>query len=301
MKYWMFCVIPQKDDGRVVDSEEILRVRFGDAFWGLGEKTPNRQALQAGDQVVFYLGNPRKAFGATAVLESDSFGLSASQQQELSHGSLLYAAQFGVWLSQTKIWDQPRRVEDLLTALTFIENKEYWYVYFQGGVRELPESDFEAICRQGSSVFSLGQKTALQASTAATAEFALEAHLEEFIDKNWRQIDFGRKLSLYNAGDQRGRQFPAGPWSIDFLCKDDVSGALVVIELKRGQTSDATVGQVLRYINWTRENVATRGEKVEGIIIARDIDDALHYALKDQPQISVLTYSVDFKLQNAKA
>lgn len=29
---------------------------------------------------------------------------------------------------------------------------------------------------------------------ASEAEFALEAHLEEFIDKNWNSINFNRKL-----------------------------------------------------------------------------------------------------------
>jgi RecB family endonuclease NucS len=73
----------------------------------------------------------------------------------------------------------------------------------------------------------------------------------------------------------------------------------VVIELKKGQTSDATVGQILRYMAWVDENVAETGQEVEGVIIARDVDDALRYALKKVPSISVLTYRVDFALQKA--
>ncbi len=71
----------------------------------------------------------------------------------------------------------------------------------------------------------------------------------------------------------------------------------MVIELKKGQTSDATVGQLLRYMAWVEENVAETGQKVEGIIIARDVDDALRYALKRAAGASVLTYRVDFALQ----
>ena len=69
-----------------------------------------------------------------------------------------------------------------------------------------------------------------------------------------------------------------------------------MIELKRGQTSDATVGQVLRYINWVRENVATSGQNVRGIIVASEVDEALRYAARDLPNVSVKTYSVTFAL-----
>ena len=79
------------------------------------------------------------------------------------------------------------------------------------------------------------------------AEFALEAQLEDFIYKNWNAINWGDNLKLYETDGQDGRQFPAGPWSIDLLAVDEGNNDLVVIELKRGKTSDATLGQVLRY------------------------------------------------------
>jgi RecB family endonuclease NucS len=86
-------------------------------------------------------------------------------------------------------------------------------------------------------------------------------------------------------------------WSIDFLAVDRDSGDLVVIELKRGQTSDATVGQVLRYRNWVQEHLAEGNQHVRGIIVAAEIDDALRYAIKGLPDIAVLTYQVDFRLR----
>ena len=70
-----------------------------------------------------------------------------------------------------------------------------------------------------------------------------------------------------------------------------------MIELKRGQTSDATVGQVLRYMNWVKENVAADNQSVRGIIVASDIDDALRYAARGLQNVSVKTYRVEFSLQ----
>jgi restriction system protein len=174
-------------------------------------------------------------------------------------------------------------------------------VYFQGGVRYLPEGDFEAIAQHVLALTAGIGVTPVPttSSVLSQSEFALEAHLEEFIDKNWNRIDFGRKLKRYSSEDENGRQFPAGQWSIDFLCTDEMSGHLVVVELKKGQTSDATVGQILRYIAWVEENIADEGQKVDGIIVARDIDEALRYAVKNQHHIHVLTYRVDFTLQKA--
>jgi predicted RNA-binding protein len=300
MSFWMFSVTSHKENDRTFAPEEVLRLRIGDRFWGLGEKTPNRRALKRGDKVVFYLGNPHKTFAASAVLASDSFELSEDEQEKVSHGTKFFKAPYGVRLEEAAIWEHPRRVEDLLPALGFIENKEYWWAYFQGGVRQLGERDFQVICENVSAIPIINPSVPLSQPSMPEAQFALESHLEEFMDKNWNHIDFNRKLKRYAIGEQSGRQFPAGQWSIDFLCVDEASKNLVVVELKRGQTSDATVGQVLRYMGWVEENVAEKGQQVEGVIIARDIDDALHYAVKNLPQIQLLTYRVDFTLHNPK-
>jgi restriction system protein len=159
-------------------------------------------------------------------------------------------------------------------------------------VRQIPEEDFRTI---------LGEKTLVEQITASRdiesqPEFALEAHLEKFIYDNWDKINWGSKLGLYKTEEQDGRQFPAGPWSIDFLAVDKGTNDLVVVELKRGKTSDATVGQILRYINWIKENVANENQHVRGVIIASEVDDALKYAVKNLDYVDIKTYKVDFRL-----
>lgn len=59
------------------------------------------------------------------------------------------------------------------------------------------------------------------------------------------------------------------------LIYTDESGSLVVIELKRGMASDQAVGQVLRYIGYVKENIASPDQKVHGWIIAGDYDEHL--------------------------
>jgi hypothetical protein len=269
-----------------------------DRFWGLGEKTPYRKSVQQGDQVVFYLASPVKSFAGTAVLSSPSFALTPEQQEDWAHGSEFYRAAYGVRLDEVNIWELRKQAESVITELDFIENKEFWGQYLQGGIRQLQERDFRRIAlgQQSDSISFSSFRTNIE----NPSQFALEAHLEEFLDKNWAILDFGAPLVRYSMEEESGRQFPAGPWSIDFLCTDRETREFVVIELKRGKTSDATVGQILRYMAWVKENLAKPSQGVRGIIIARETDEALAYAVKLLPSVSLLTYQVDFKLVSGK-
>jgi hypothetical protein len=294
VNYWIFIVTAHKVEDETFAAEAIFRQRMADKFWGLGEKTPNRTSLKIGDGVVFYVGLPAKVFAGSAVLESNAWKLSEEERDRLWHGKKFYRAEYGVLLKQIVIWDKPRAVEAVLSNLNFIENKEFWYTYLQGGIRQISEADFRTLVL-GSPSGELAKQPSSE-DLLSRAEFALEAHLEEFVDSNWDSIDFGVKLARYKMDDQSGRQFPAGPWSIDFLCTETVGGDFVVVELKRGKSSDSAVGQILRYMGWVRKNLAKEGQKVKGIIIAKEIDEALSYAVRDLKDVTVLTYSVNFKL-----
>ena len=92
--------------------------------------------------------------------------------------------------------------------------------------------------------------------------------------------------------------FNSGINRIDILVKDKKNKNHVVIELKKGQTSDETVGQVLRYMGWVKVNL--KDDNVKGIIIASSFDDKLKAALSivndEKEKVEVFVYNVDFKL-----
>ncbi len=129
------------------------------------------------------------------------------------------------------------------------------------------------------------------------SEFALERHLEEFMERNWSRIDFGQPLDIWEDEDGiRGRQYPTEVGYIDFLCRDRTSGSFVVVELKKGKTTDAVVGQCQRYMGWVKRNLDTEGRPVHGLIVASDLDSRLKYALEVTPHISLRLYRVNFEL-----
>jgi predicted RNA-binding protein len=300
MANWIFTVKKQKKDGSVLTGREIYDKRMRDCFWGLHDRTPNRKYLAPGDRIVFYIGAPESVFSGTATLTTPSFELSSEQKQKYSRESPIFRPDFGVELKDIKVWDNSKLASNIVSDLTFIENKEYWGTYFQGGIRGLSEEDYSIIV--GAKTFSelSDKKITPIAEVESASQFALESHLEEFLHKNWDRIGRIKNLNLYQSEESDGRQYPAGTWSIDFLAVEKTTGDLVVIELKRGQTSDSTVGQVLRYIGWVKENVAEQNQNVKGLIICKQLDDALKYAVKEIPFISVLIYQVNFSLSKVE-
>jgi hypothetical protein len=144
MNYWSFVATQQQIDGGIATAKEIVARRIADGFWGLAENAPNGRYLQKGDQVVFYLGSPVKAFAASATLASDFFTLSPEQKKKYWHGKV-YEAECGVLLENAQLWDANRPVNDLVAKLKFIENKENWFAYFRGSVRRISADDFRAI------------------------------------------------------------------------------------------------------------------------------------------------------------
>ncbi len=131
---------------------------------------------------------------------------------------------------------------------------------------------------------------------AQTTEFVMEKYLEEFIAENFKKLSFDAKLKLYQDEESTGRQYPTSVGFIDLLAFDEEHQEYVVIELKKGRSSDAVVGQILRYMGWVRENIA-QGKKVRGIIITKEVDEKLKYALKEIRNVNLLTYEIKFDLK----
>ena len=131
--------------------------------------------------------------------------------------------------------------------------------------------------------------------------FSIESQLEDFIIENWDNTILSKKYELIvEEGEIVSQQFYApgteGDNHIDILAKDKNNGNYVVIELKKNQTNDDTIGQTLRYMGWIKKY--KKDENVKGIIIAAKYDKKLNLALSMAPNIEAMTYEVDFKLRD---
>lgn len=130
------------------------------------------------------------------------------------------------------------------------------------------------------------------------SDFGLEAHLEEFLIENWDRIEFGKTHEvLTEDGDLVGQQYVTPVGRIDLLCRSLDGKEWLILELKKGKSSDAVTGQILRYISWVKANLAEEGQTVRGVIILGETDEKLMWSVKELPDVQVMTYSVSFELK----
>jgi thermostable 8-oxoguanine DNA glycosylase len=133
--------------------------------------------------------------------------------------------------------------------------------------------------------------------------FALEIYLRRFLVDNWEKTQLGKKYEIISEdGEIIGEEYQTKEvGNIDILAKDKKNkNEWIVIELKKGQSNDAVIGQTLRYMGWVEKNLIKDGNgSVKGIIIVNEIDKKLKYALsilKSKININCLVYNVQFFL-----
>ncbi|GAB6282764.1 MAG: hypothetical protein STSR0008_15130 [Ignavibacterium sp.] len=137
----------------------------------------------------------------------------------------------------------------------------------------------------------------IEAQEVSDSSFQLEKHLEDFLIANWETTDLSKKFDLIvEEGELKSQQYPTDIGKIDLLVKDKSNGEYVVIELKKSQTSDDTIGQITRYMGWVKKNISNV-PSVSGIIIAGGFDKKLKYSLEMVSNIKLLQYKISFSLE----
>lgn len=130
--------------------------------------------------------------------------------------------------------------------------------------------------------------------------FALERHLHDYLFDNWQNLSLAVEWEIYErpGEPEAGYEFTTPIGRIDLLARHRTEPRWLVIELKRQGSSDQVVGQVLRYIGWIKAHHAEPGESVEGMIVAREGEDKLHYAVSAAPNLTFMSYEVEFHLKD---
>ncbi len=127
---------------------------------------------------------------------------------------------------------------------------------------------------------------------AGSDEFAFERDLRNYLAKNLNLIEPG--LKLFEEEEFNGIEYPVGGRFIDILAVDSKSG-FVVIELKVSRGYDRTVGQLLRYMGWVKQNLAA-GKQVRGLIVASEISGDLKLAASLISDVRLFEYELSLKL-----
>lgn len=279
----------------VSDSQNYFRERTAletftelvvqNSIWGFGLKTANRKSVQPGDKAIFYLtGKDNQVFAGAATLSSGAY------KDEFGQFDSLFMAPeetLRIDLKDILVFDPPK------TRRKF--NGLDW-VPSQGGSIKISERDYNII------LGTIPNPSPEDSLTESDQDFYIEKYLEEFLEKNWQNIDFGEPLDIYEDEDgNSGRQYYAGEAGyIDILAQDKDKN-FVVLELKKGRSHDEVVGQVLRYMGWVTEHLA-EGKDVRGLIIVGEPDKKLEYAIQMvKDKVSLKLYKVTFNLRDYKS
>jgi hypothetical protein len=136
-------------------------------------------------------------------------------------------------------------------------------------------------------------------AAAGSSEFLLERDLQRYLAENLECIEPG--LKPYQSDDVKGFEFEAGGGRrIDILAVDK-GGAFVVLELKVSKGYDRVVGQLLRYVNWVRQNLADPGQRVRGIIVCRTLSEDLRLACASITDVELFEYQLSVAVSKVPA
>lgn len=217
--------------------------------------------------------------------------------------TVAYPAQYGVWnntseaaLRKVGLWpdfargaDIGRRyaqINDLLARLAADLEMDFWTLdTFWWFVLE-PVPPISETTSTASPIVENG------------GHFALERQLEEFLLENWERTPLAQEWVVFSTPDdlEAGNQYPTDVGRIDILAVHKTQPRFLVIELKRNQSSDQTIGQTLRYVGWVKKHLAQNGQSVEALIIAHQIEKEARYAISTLPNVKMMRYEVEFRL-----
>lgn len=116
-------------------------------------------------------------------------------------------------------------------------------------------------------------------------QFEFEHHLQAALRAEIEQLEQGLKI----IDDGVERAVESG--SIDILAQD-TTGALVVIELKRGTAKRESIGQILGYMGDLKLDEAA--DTVRGILVAADFDKSCQSAVAMVPNLTLRSYRYKF-------
>ena len=184
----------------------------------------------------------------------------------------------------TYVLSDKRKAENEMTLFTnstkFVEFKDKLaWISHLGSLEGISlEAIVEMYIDSGMSIENIKAQLGSNVGLANSIEDKIyEKEIEEYYVNNIKEIN--ENLVVIKEPSY-GRQFSTHIGPIDILCIDKKTNEYVICELKRGQTSDETVGQLLRYMGWVYEHLANYESNVKGILVGSDFDKKLDYSLK---------------------
>lgn len=143
--YWILVVKDHRSaDKRDISALEVLNNRVKYGFWSISSKNPYVKKINPGDIGVFLAtGREARVFAGECTVTSKPMPLDLAHKKLLEgYPSTLSDSYFTI---DGKLWEKPKEAEKAAAKLSFIKNKSKWYAYFQGTLKPIPQTDYEAL------------------------------------------------------------------------------------------------------------------------------------------------------------
>ena len=125
---------------------------------------------------------------------------------------------------------------------------------------------------------------------------ALEVqHYQTLLHRNMPRLFPKLKYFDEEQQMQKNGQYDTQVVGIMDMLTIDEKGDFVIIEIKR-KAKDLSIGQILRYMGWTKEELCKKGQSVRGLIVAESKDINLDFALKVVPDVKFLKLGLSITL-----
>lgn len=125
---------------------------------------------------------------------------------------------------------------------------------------------------------------------------ALEVqHYQTLLHRNMQRLFPKLKYFDEEQQMQKNGQYDTQVVGIMDMLTIDENGDFVIIEIKR-KAKDLSIGQILRYMGWTKEELCKQGQLVRGLIVAESKDINLDFALKIVPDVKFLKLGLNITL-----
>ncbi|MGB9934048.1 hypothetical protein [Haloarcula amylolytica] len=130
-------------------------------------------------------------------------------------------------------------------------------------------------------------------------------YLQQYLVNNWDHIQLSQDWQIYSDSDdpEAGVEFSTGVGRPDILLTHKTDSRVCVVELKKSNSSDRAVGQLLRYVGWVRDHLddldVSEDADVEGRLIVSGPTEKLEYALSAVQNFTLHQYNINVELRTS--
>jgi len=130
---------------------ELTKYRIKQKTWGLKTHTRHRSSFKENDYIIFYISGKRelsKCFVGSAQVSYSPIPNKSGYKIDAPDIGSSVCSEYKMGLKNISLFNNPVEICDIINKLFFVsKNRNYWWVFFQGGAVKITQRDYNLINR----------------------------------------------------------------------------------------------------------------------------------------------------------